>query len=87
MKNIQSSLLKSMPAAAKPKRSRIPGRILLIIFISAFIVVPAFIIITRALPKEGVGSVFYWIHDHIFLADRLPDHGFLYQRPPCLRLT
>jgi hypothetical protein len=74
MKNIHSSLLKSMPAAAKPKRSRIPGRILIIIFISAFIVVPAFIIITRALPKEGLGSVFYWIHDHIFL----PIKGYTY---------
>lgn len=74
MKNFHSSLLKSMPAAAKPKRSRIPGRILLIIFISAFIVVPAFIIITRALPKEGIGSVFYWIHDHIFL----PIKGYTY---------
>jgi hypothetical protein len=63
-----------MPTAAKPKRSRIPGRILLIIFISAFIVVPAFIIITHALPKEGIGSIFYWIHDHIFL----PIKGYTY---------
>jgi hypothetical protein len=74
MKNIHSSLLKSMPTAAKPKRSRIPIRILIIIFISAFIVVPAFIIITRALPKEGIGSVFYWIHDRIFL----PIKGYTY---------
>jgi hypothetical protein len=74
MKKFHSSLLKSMPETAKPKRSRIPGRILLIIFISAFIVVPAFIIITRALPKEGVGSIFYWIHDHIFL----PIKGYTY---------
>jgi len=74
MKNFHSSLLKSMPAAAKPKRSRIPFRILLIIFISAFIVVPAFIIITRALPKEGLGLIFYWIHDHIFL----PIKGYTY---------
>ena len=63
-----------MPAAAKPKRSRIPIRILIILFISAFIVVPAFIIITRALPKEGIGSVFYWIHDYIFL----PVKGYTY---------
>jgi hypothetical protein len=74
MKYFHSSLLKSMPAAAKPKRSRIPIRILIIIFISAFIVVPAFIIITRALPKEGLGSIFYWIHDHIFL----PVKGYTY---------
>jgi hypothetical protein len=74
MKNFHSPLLKYMPAAAKPGRSRIPGRILLIIFISAFIVVPAFIIITRALPKEGIGSIFYWIHDHIFL----PIKGYTY---------
>jgi hypothetical protein len=74
MKNFHSSLLESMPAAAKPKRSRIPFRILLIIFISAFIVVPAFIIITRALPKEGLGLIFYWIHDHIFL----PIKGYTY---------
>ncbi|UCH94668.1 MAG: hypothetical protein JSV88_31015 [Candidatus Aminicenantes bacterium] len=74
MKNIHSLLLKSMPRAAKPKRSRIPIRILLIIFISAFIVVPAFIIITRALPKEGIGSIFYWIHDYIFL----PIKGYTY---------
>jgi hypothetical protein len=74
MKNFHSPLLKSMPTAAKPKRSRIPLRILIIIFISAFIVIPAFIIITRALPKQGIGSVFYWIHDHIFL----PIKGYTY---------
>lgn len=74
MKNFHSSLLKSLPAAAKPKRSRILIRILIIIFISAFIVVPAFIIITRTLPKEGIGSIFYWIHDHIFL----PIKGYTY---------
>ena len=74
MKNFHSSLLKSLPAAAKPKRSRIPIRILIIIFISAFVVIPAFIIITRALPKGGIGSVFYWIHDYIFL----PIKGYTY---------
>lgn len=63
-----------MPAAPKAKRSRLPKRILLIAFISAFIIVPVFIIITRALPKQGVGSVFYWIHDHIFL----PVKGYTY---------
>jgi len=75
MRNFNSSLLKSMPARAKPARSRsVPKRILLILIFTAFIGAPIFIIATRILPGNGAGHVFYWIHDHIFL----PIKGYTY---------
>jgi hypothetical protein len=74
MKNFYSSLLKSMPPASKPRRSRTPLRVALLIILGFFVALPIFIIVTRALPKEGIGQVFYWIHDHIFL----PIKGYTY---------
>ena len=74
MRNFHSLLLKPMPTGAKPRRSRIPRRLLLVASISTFIVIPAFIMISRLLPRQGAGYIFYWIHDHIFL----PLKGYTY---------
>jgi hypothetical protein len=74
MKNFHSSLLKSMPMQARPRRSRTPLRVGLLIILGFFVALPIFIIVTRALPKEGIGQVFYWIHDHVFL----PIKGYTY---------
>lgn len=63
-----------MPPASKPRRSRTPLRVGLLIILGFFVALPIFIIVTRALPKEGIGQVFYWIHDHVFL----PIKGYTY---------
>ena len=59
---------------ARPRRSRTPLRVGLLIILGFFVALPIFIIVTRALPREGIGQMFYWIHDHIFL----PIKGYTY---------
>ncbi len=63
-----------MPPASKPRRSRTPLRVGLLIILGVFVALPIFIIVTRALPREGIGQMFYWIHDHVFL----PIKGYTY---------
>jgi hypothetical protein len=74
MNHFHSPLLKSMPMEARPRRARIPLRLSLVIIAGLFIAVPIFIVATRLLPVKGIGYVFYWIHDHVFL----PIKGYTY---------
>jgi hypothetical protein len=75
MKNIRSPFLRTVPRKASAGRKHSPQkRLFLVLFLAALIGAPVFIIVTRILPEQGVGQVFYWMHDHIYL----PVKGFTY---------
>ncbi len=72
----RSFLLKAMPvriSSAKRKLSQ-AKRFILVCGLAAFFIIPIFIIVTRILPKDGAGRLFYWLHDALYL----PIKGYTY---------
>jgi hypothetical protein len=69
MIDFNSFLLKPLPPPAKPDRTaaKMTKRLVIAAVLAAVIGIPAFVIVTRILPVDGAGYVFYWLHDHVYL--------------------
>jgi len=76
MIDFNSSLLKPLPPPAKPDRTagKMTKRFIIVAVLAAVIGIPAFVVITRILPEDGVGYVFYWLHDNVYLP--IKGYGF-----------